>query len=90
MADTIPLDFQRRPPAEVEQRARAFAAELTRRRTVRDFSADPVSRDVIAACLRAAETSGPASDVQHQRSNVFNTVSRNGDSGATGAITWST
>ena len=54
MADTIPLDFQRRPPAEVEQRARAFAAELTRRRTVRDFSADPVSRDVIAACLRAA------------------------------------
>ena len=35
-------------------RANAFAAELSRRRTVRDYAPTPVSREVIEACLRAA------------------------------------
>ena len=35
-------------------RANAFADELARRRTVRDFAATPVPRAVIEACLRAA------------------------------------
>jgi len=35
-------------------RATAFADELARRRTVRDYAATPVPRGVIQACLRAA------------------------------------
>lgn len=35
-------------------RAQAFADELARRRTVRDYAATPVPRAVIEACLRAA------------------------------------
>lgn len=37
-------------------RARAFADELARRRTVRDYSPRAVPREVIEACLRAAGT----------------------------------
>ncbi len=35
-------------------RSAAFAADLARRRTVRQFSPEPVPRDVIASCLSAA------------------------------------
>lgn len=49
-----PLDFQRLPEAESLARAEAFAARAARRRTVRDFSPEPVSRSIIEACLRAA------------------------------------
>jgi hypothetical protein len=44
------------PPAEMEARARAFAAEMQRRRTTRHFSDRPVPRAVIEACLEAAST----------------------------------
>ncbi len=37
-------------------RAEAFAADLARRRTVRDYSDRPVPRDVIDSCLKAAAT----------------------------------
>jgi nitroreductase len=40
--------------AERLERAKAFAASMARRRTVRDYAADPVPRDIIEACLRAA------------------------------------
>jgi iodotyrosine deiodinase len=39
--------------AERLARAQAFAAQLSRRRTVRDFAPTPVPREVIEACLRA-------------------------------------
>lgn len=47
------------PPAPLDDaerlaRARAFADELQRRRTVRDYAPTPVPREVIAECLRAA------------------------------------
>jgi nitroreductase len=45
--------------AERIQRAREFADELQRRRTVRDFAPTPVPRAVIEHCLRAA-TSAPS------------------------------
>ncbi len=53
----IPLkSYREYPPAEMIERSRAFAAELGRRRTVRQFSDRPVPREVIEACLTAAGT----------------------------------
>jgi len=49
-----PLDFQRLPVAESLERASAFAARVARRRTVRDFSPDPVPRALVEQCLLAA------------------------------------
>ena len=43
-------------PLAFAGRGRAFAATMQRRRTVRQFSARPVSRAVILACLEAAGT----------------------------------
>ena len=42
------------PPDEMLRRATEFALHMSRRRTVRDFSARPVSRAVIEQCLSAA------------------------------------
>lgn len=51
----VPLPHYREyPPEEMLSRAREFAAEMHRRRTVREFSPRPVAREVIAECLRAA------------------------------------
>ena len=51
----IPLPgYVEYPPDEMLVRARGLAAELQRRRTVRDFSDRPVPRAVIEECLRAA------------------------------------
>lgn len=49
-----PLAFARLSDDESLARATAFAAHVGRRRTVRDFSPDPVPRAVIEACLAAA------------------------------------
>lgn len=49
-----PLEFRSRSDDEIATRARAFADEAMRRRTVREFSDRAVSRDVIAAALDAA------------------------------------
>jgi iodotyrosine deiodinase len=51
--------YREYPAAEMEARSRAFAADLARRRTVRQFSDRPVPRGVIEACLEAAGT-GPS------------------------------
>lgn len=51
----VPLkDYREYPEEEMLERARAFAAEMGRRRTVRHFSSRPVPREVIEHCLRAA------------------------------------
>ncbi len=53
----VPLTTYRRyEEAEMLERARAFRDEMCRRRTVRDFSEEPVPPDVIDACLQAAGT----------------------------------
>jgi nitroreductase len=52
---TIPLTgYRELPPEEMVARARAFADEMSRRRTVREFSARAVPRALIEECLRAA------------------------------------
>lgn len=46
--------YREYPAGQMQRRARQFAAELQRRRSVRDFSNRPVPRKVIEECLRAA------------------------------------
>jgi iodotyrosine deiodinase len=63
-----PLDsYQSYPPDEMSSRATSFYAELRRRRTVREFSDRPVSRDVIENCLRAAGTAPSGANLQPWR-----------------------
>lgn len=52
----IPLDFERLPPAEMERRARLVLEAARRRRSVRDFSAEPVPRALVEAAVRVAAT----------------------------------
>lgn len=61
----IPLpDFRTYPPAQMQERAEAFAADLKRRRTVRDFSDRPIPDGVLEDCIRAAATA--PSGANHQ------------------------
>ena len=56
----IPLSqFTERPVAEMQARAIKFAGRMQARRTVRDFSSQPVPRDSIENVFRAA-TSAPS------------------------------
>jgi nitroreductase len=56
----VPLSAYREYPAEeMLARAREFADDMQRRRTVRDFSDRPVPRALIEECLRAA-TAAPS------------------------------
>lgn len=52
----IPYRPERYPPEETAARAAAFYAMIAGRRTVRDFSPEPVARTVIADLIRAAGT----------------------------------
>jgi len=54
----------RLPEAELRARSAAFAADLGRRRTVRQFSSEPVPKDVIASCLTAAGTAPSGANQQ--------------------------
>jgi iodotyrosine deiodinase len=49
------------------QRARDFADELATRRSVRDFSGQPVAREVIVECLRAAGSAPSGANQQPWR-----------------------
>ena len=53
-AKFLPLEFTRLADGDMRARAASFYAEMNRRRTVRDFSTEPVPRDIIETCLRAA------------------------------------
>ena len=53
----VPLtSYREYPAADMVHRSREFAADMQRRRTVREFSDRPVPREVIEACLEAAGT----------------------------------
>lgn len=54
--DRILLEFTRYDTSEMQERATRFHAELDRRRTVREFSPEPVPFAVIAEVVRAAST----------------------------------
>ena len=57
-------DYREYPQAEMVERARAFHAELLRRRTVRDFDTRLVPREVIENCLLAAGTAPSGANQQ--------------------------
>ncbi len=48
------LEFQRLAPHEMLSRARAMRVELARRRSVREFSPEPVPLELIDECIAAA------------------------------------
>ena len=52
----IPLRYEKPAEADVTARARRFFEEMNRRRTVRDFSPEPVPAAVIEDLVRAAST----------------------------------
>ena len=64
---TVPLDYVEYEPAMMQARANDFYSEMNRRRTVRDFSARAVPRDVIESCLRTAGTSPSGANQQPWR-----------------------
>jgi nitroreductase len=51
-------------PEEMLARSRAFAAEMQRRRTTRQFSTRPVAREVIERCLETAGTAPSGAHLQ--------------------------
>lgn len=63
--ETQPLNqYARFPAREMQERAVAFAADLRRRRTVRDFSPESVPREVLEPCLLAAGSAPNGANVQ--------------------------
>jgi iodotyrosine deiodinase len=52
----IPYRPERLPEEEMLRRARDFHAEMDRRRSVRDFSPDPVPRELVEIAVRTAST----------------------------------
>ena len=52
----VPLDFQTFPEDEMLARASEFYRDLNRRRTVRDYSDRPVSREIVRQAILAAGT----------------------------------
>lgn len=64
-ARLVPLpDYREYSPEEMQARARAFAADLHRRRTVREFSARPIPDGVLDDCIRAAGSAPSGANLQ--------------------------
>ena len=58
------LGFQRRTEEEMKEASRVFYEKMKRRRTVRDFSSEPIPRQVLEDCLRAAGTAPNGANLQ--------------------------
>ena len=57
-------EYREFPPEEMARRAREFAQDLARRRSVRDFSDRPVPRAIIEDAIRAAGTAPSGANLQ--------------------------
>ena len=57
-------DFRELPPEEMARRARDFAVDMARRRSVRDFVDRPVPRVLVEDCLMAAGTAPSGANQQ--------------------------
>jgi nitroreductase len=62
-----PLVFERVPAEESRARVRAFLEAMKRRRSVRDFSPEPVPLDVVDAAIEAAGTAPSGANRQPWR-----------------------
>jgi nitroreductase len=56
MAKFVPFNFERLPQDEMSTEAQRFYEHMDRRRSVRDFSDEPVARELIETAIRAAST----------------------------------
>jgi nitroreductase len=63
-AQFMPLVFERLPEDEMLRRARAFRDSMRRRRTVREFSAEPVPYAIIEAAIDAAASAPSGANQQ--------------------------
>lgn len=68
----VPLEFERVAEGEMLARGRAFRAELARRRSVREFSPEPVPRELIELAIL---TAGSAPSGAHRQPWRFVAVS---------------
>jgi nitroreductase len=59
-----PLDYQELPPSEMRERAAAYYRELSRRRSVREFSDRPVPAGVLEDCVRTAGSAPSGANLQ--------------------------
>lgn len=61
----VPLTtYERLSPELMQERAQVFYAQMRRRKTIREFSSEPLPREVIEACLLTAGTA--PSGANHQ------------------------
>jgi iodotyrosine deiodinase len=64
-ARLVPLSTYRTyAPELMQERARAFAADLGRRRTVRDYASTPIPDGVLDECIRAAGSAPSGANLQ--------------------------
>ena len=63
-----PLDYQRLAADEMQRRAQALNVEAQRRRSVREFSSDPIPEGVLDACIK---TAGSAPSGAHKEPWTF-------------------
>ncbi|QDY08987.1 nitroreductase family protein [Micromonospora sp. HM134] len=73
---TVPIRLERRPAADMVRAAEAFAEQMARRRSVRDFAPDPIPEGVIEAAIRAASTAPSGANVQPWRFVVLTDPAR--------------
>lgn len=59
-----PLKFNEYPTDEMLRRAEDFYQEIKRRRTIREFSDRPVSREIIEFCVKSAGTAPSGANMQ--------------------------
>lgn len=64
MADTVALALDRKTDAEMQAEAQKFFELMQARRTVRDFSADPVDPEIIRLAIRTAATAPSGANQQ--------------------------
>jgi len=64
MAETVALALARKTDAEMQAEAQKFFELMQARRTVRDFSPDPVDPEVIRLAIRAAATAPSGANQQ--------------------------
>ena len=60
----VPLDYRRYGVEEMKRRAAGFFSQIAMRRSVRQFSDEPVPREVIEDCIRAAATAPSGANQQ--------------------------
>jgi iodotyrosine deiodinase len=63
----VPLEFERLAPEDQHRRSEAFLSRLSRRRSVRDFSAEPVPRVLVENAVRCAATAPSGANRQPWR-----------------------